>query len=305
MKMHVITPLFNPGNYESVVVNMRRFLVAMGAAGLQVTMIEAAFGDQPYSDITVDLAHVDHVKVRAKSTLWLKENLGNVAASRIPHDADAILWFDGDVEFLRADWVDALDQALQHHAVVQPWSECLRTGPTGQFLGHDVSFASQYCTGKKWPGHPVAYGQFWHPGYAWCFRREAFENVGGLLDIAICGAADHHMATALIGLAQNSVPAGMSDSYRKHVLDWQALAEAHIKRDLGFVSGSIRHHWHGRAADRRYQERWQILESSHYDPDVDLRRNIFGVYELSGNNIMLRDGLRKYFRARNDDANTL
>ena len=113
------------------------------------------------------------------------------------------------------------------------------------------------------------------------------------------------MACALVGRAEASLPRGLAPSYRRTVLNWQERAARVVAGDLGYVPGTIRHHWHGRAVDRRYQERWDILRNHGYDPDRDLRRNVHGVLELDGRNPGLRDGLRSYFRQRSDDANTV
>jgi hypothetical protein len=86
---------------------------------------------------------------------------------------------------------------------------------------------------------------------------------------------------------------------------WQQSAEHHLRSDIGFVDGSICHFWHGPKTNRRYIERWDILTRNQFDPDLDLKRNSYGVLELTGRSIGLRDDLRGYFRARNDDQNTL
>ena len=149
MRLHVITPLFNPGGFDAIPRNVGRFWARWPTRD-PVTLVEAAFGDEQHADISAGMPNVDHVRVRTSSTLWIKENLGNIGASRLPDDAEAILWLDGDVEFLRQDWIGAVEHALQHHAVVQPWSECVRTGPQGEFLG--TTSRSRRSTSAASPG---------------------------------------------------------------------------------------------------------------------------------------------------------
>ena len=37
----------------------------------------------------------------------------------------------------------------------------------------------------------------WHPGLAWAWRKTALNQLGGMMDWLMGGAADHYMALAL------------------------------------------------------------------------------------------------------------
>ena len=84
-------------------------------------------------------------------------------------------------------------------------------------------------------------------------------------------------------------------------MQWQERAEQ-LQRNIGFIKGAIHHHHHGPKAKRFYQDRWQILTSEAYDPNTDLKRNSYGLLELAGNKPGLRDKLRAYARARDEDS---
>jgi hypothetical protein len=142
----------------------------------------------------------------------------------------------------------------------------------------------------------------WHPGYAWAARRDAIENLGGLIDGAILGAGDRHMAAALIGQGLATVEPRTHPHYRKMVADWQERAELFINRNVGYVPGLLLHDWHGKKVDRRYHDRWQILINDQYDPLKDVKRDWQGVLQLSHHNRKLRDDIRAYFRARHEDS---
>jgi hypothetical protein len=113
------------------------------------------------------------------------------------------------------------------------------------------------------------------------------------------------MALCLVGKAEQSLPGFISQSYRRHVLNWQRRALQHINFDLGFLPYTIEHRWHGRKHDRKYVDRWEILKRHAFDPDVDLKRNTHGVLELSCNKPALTHALDVYFRQRCEDANTI
>ena len=83
--------------------------------------------------------------------------------------------------------------------------------------------------------------------------------------------------------------------------EWQARAEHHIRRNVGYVEGVLLHHWHGRRADRAYQDRGQILTGAAFDPERDLKRDWQGLWSLTDRSPALRDAIRAYMRARNED----
>jgi hypothetical protein len=300
--LHVVTAIFNPFRYHSHYDNYRRFAAHMAESGVKLLTVEMAFGDRPFA--VTDSGNPWHVQLRGTSELWHKENLINLGVQRLPADWKYLAWIDSDVEFLRPGWAAETVEHLQHFAVVQPWSDAYDQGPQNQHIGHHRSFCRQYLTRQP---KGAAY-EYWHPGYAWAITRQAWDHLGGLLDNCIVGSADYHMAWALVGEVGRTYavnPTAGLDAYAKRLMRWQDSAEYHVRRNLGYVEGAIRHFWHGPKAGRRYIERWDILARNGFDPDLDLKRNAQGVLELTGRSIGLRDDLRAYFRARNDDGNTL
>ena len=168
-----------------------------------------------------------------------------------------------------------------------------------------------------WPwrpdGKPIVQGpkakkhnyEFAHPGYAWAATRGAIDAVGGLVETAALGAADHHMALALIGRVDDSIPGNISKAYRRPLMQWQARAMKYINTNLGVVPGTIEHGWHGSKEARKYVDRWEILIRNEFDPYEDLYKNSYGVLELADTKPRLRKQIDAYFRQRNEDANSL
>jgi hypothetical protein len=144
-----------------------------------------------------------------------------------------------------------------------------------------------------------------HTGYAWAATRRAVEALGGLFEIAAMGAGDYHMALALVGYADRSMPGNVHPAYRKHLMEWQERALRDINFNLGYIPGTIEHSWHGRKSDRRYIDRWQIILEHDFDPDTDIMHNSNGVLELTCRKPKLRHDLDVYLRQRNEDANIL
>jgi hypothetical protein len=86
------------------------------------------------------------------------------------------------------------------------------------------------------------------------------------------------------------------------ILAWQHRAETYLKRNIGYVPGTILHHWHGKGRDRKYNERWKALVDHKFDPIMDLKRDWQGLYQLNPLKWGLRDAIRQYARDRNEDS---
>ncbi len=297
--LHVVTAYANPLRSQNRAALHRRFVSHMLDSGVELTVVECAFGNLPF-EMADD--RVRHIPVRARALSWVKESLLNIGIARLPPDWRYVAWIDDDLMFRRSDWVDATLHALNLHDIVQPWCDCYDLGPNGEHLATHRSFARQMRDGCSLrPG----YAAFAHPGYAWAATRQALDWVGGLIDTAALGAADHHMAMALAGQWQLSVPGDMTAGYIDPIRRWQERAMQHMSERLGVVAGTIEHGWHGPKKRRRYVERWDVLRRHRFDPSSDLKRNTTGVLELAGNKPRLAFDMASYFRARDEDCNDL
>ena len=298
--LHVVTAIANPLRWESRVRLYREFEQHMLNSGVRLTTVECTFGDRPF--VLADNPEVCHVAVRARSMVWTKENLLNVGIARLPLDWKYVAWIDADISFRRPDWAIETVQALQQYDVVQPWADCYDLGPRGEHLLAHKSFCKQWINQE-----PVGSGpyQFAHPGYAWAATRDALNHLGGLIETAALGAADHHMALALAGMVEMSLPLGLESGYSRPILEWQKRANSHIAGNIGCVAGTIEHYWHGAKTLRRYIDRWQVLVRHRFDPAADLKRNVWGVLELTGNKPGLRRDIEAYLRGRDEDSNSM
>ncbi len=307
--LHVVTAYANPLRWASRLKLQLAFEQEMLDAGVNLTTVECAYGNLPF--VLPANPHINRIQVRAKTLFWTKENLINIGISRLPADWKYLGWFDGDISFRKPTWASDTVHALQQYEVVQPWSTCYDLGPNDEHLATYYSFCRQFwkkkplwaSSAKFWTYENGPYN-FPHCGYAWAATRQAIEWVGGLIDTS-GGAADHHMALALVGQVDQTVPAGISAGYMAPLHLWQQRAVQHINRSIGYIEGGIEHTWHGRKEDRKYIDRWSILLENKFDPATDLKRNSFGVYELAGNKPQLTLDMDHYFRVRNEDANTM
>jgi hypothetical protein len=239
-----------------------------------------------------------HIKVETDHSLWIKESMINIAVSDLPQNWKYVAWVDADISFLNQNWVGDTIQALDAADIVQMFHSVVNLGPNGEHVKTDKSFGYMACGSGKPYLKNDKYG-FWHPGYAWACTRKAFETMGGLVDWAILGSGDRHMAMALIGKVSDSYPGNIHENYKKLLLDYEKQVN---KLSLSWVSGTIVHYWHGSLENRKYRERWDILTKNSFDPLKDIGITKKGLLQLSGEGKRLVEPIANYFLERCEDS---
>lgn len=307
--LNVIAVVSNPVRYASRYALYKDFESRMQAnSKVRLITVELQTGSRRF--VITNSGNPFHLQLRHYGPeVWHKENLINLGVqhlTKLDPTWEYVSTIDADVSFIRQDWAEETIEELQHYAIVQMWENAIFLGPTGESLNLIHSFMSQYKKGNK---RRDQYGKVlpphWHPGFAWAYRRDAWDKMGGVIDFAILGAADTHMSLAMIGAVEESINSKLSDNYKLLLRTWQQRAINHIKYNVGFVRGTLLHYWHGSMKNRFYWDRWKILTENAYDPNTDLRRDSQGVIELEIHDVRqakLRDDIRSYFRSRGEDS---
>ncbi len=313
--LHIVTAVNNPLLWHS------RYRLARAAIldwlkepNVHVTVVETAHGAREHclSDLARETARVKHIGVYAKTVAWSKECCINLGIHSLPHDARYIGTFDADVHWRMAGWAGQIVHALNLYPVVQPWQTCYDLGPDDEHLKAHQGFAFTYLNGfpvfkkdiAKWNYYGGKYG-YPHPGFAWAWTRGALDGTGGLFELGGMGSGDHHMALALVGLADRSLPEGCGPEYREAVALWQTRAIRTVNCKIGYAPLTIEHKWHGDKTRRGYISRWVCFVKHGFNPLADLRRNSFGVLEFDGNKPELEREFDCYLRSRQEDANII
>lgn len=327
--LYVVTSLFNPVRYRSRWKLFERFQAHVATQGNQAVLYsgEVAFGDRAFAIPAPAVDVLDpqpqrHFQWRSWHELWLKENTLNLLVQRLPPDWKYVAWIDADVAFARPDWANETLHQLQHYGMVQMWTDAVDLSSKHELLARSSGYAWCYRNEGR-PGIPSlaeARGAghyyavpgkgprtrpahwFWHPGYAWACRRDVWEAMGGLVDWALLGSADRFMADASAYKLTTPWPNYTGETERRWLLSWQQRLQEHLRGNVGYVSGTLMHYWHGPKAARGYNERGQVLIDCRFDPEHDLVRDSQGLYRLRGNKPALRDKIQAYFRARQEDA---
>jgi hypothetical protein len=285
----------------------------MECSGAELHTIELSLRDRNHEISHEDRftpGNTNYLQLSTTDEMWHKENLLNIAISRLPADWQYVAWVDADVIFARPDWVQETIQQLQHYHVVQMFSHALDLGPNHEPLSEfSKGFMYSYQNGDKLPlvksksdGYYTPGAHYWHPGYAWAARRSAITATGGLGDIGILGSGDFHMAAALIGKVEYTIRRDYNPTYLDYWKEWEENAIKGINLNVGHVPGSLFHYFHGKKANRRYNDRNTILVENDFNYLKDVIKDNQGLWKFKGNKPALRDQIRKYFSQRNEDS---
>lgn len=268
---------------------------------------------------------------------------GQHAVLRYGNAVQNISWQDSDVMFLRPNWVGETIHKLQHGsehdiAFLQMFSHARDLGPNYEMLdesyphANGISFVDAWQRGflessdekgdaktiRKDGGAMVMEGHApdgyygtagphrVFPGLAWACTRKAWDAVGGLLDIAIWGGGDWHMAHALIEKTEMMMRNDLHPNYKKIVNQWYQRCRTQVRRNVLQMEGTIVHNWHGRKAVRGYNVKHGLLSKFGFDPPRHLKRDAYGLYMLNDDRssafVQIRDMMRRVARERNEDS---
>jgi hypothetical protein len=296
--LYVIAIISNPARYDKRYKLFNEFCERMEKeCYVKLVTVELQQGLRPFATSAM-------IKLRTDHEIWYKENLINIAVRHLPHDWKYMAWIDTDLEFQNKNWARETIEQLQTYKVVQIFSHCIDLGVKDETLQVHTGIFYAYCNGEKYIT-PSKYGNYFHVGYAYAITKAGYNGIGGLLEFAVLGSADNHMALAMLGIVDESLNKKLHSNYKMMCKIFQDRCEKNIKRNVGYVHGTIMHHFHGNKVDRKYQDRWLILVNNQFDPLVDIYKDHQGLWQLDDGKYKLRDDIIRYFRERNEDCNVM
>jgi hypothetical protein len=312
--LYIVTCIANPLLWKSRIALAEKAIDTwLDFNNVHVVLVECAYGQRNYQLDHLKRQYPDdftYIQVRAKTLLWVKENLMNIGIARLPEDAHYIATIDADVTWRGANWAEETMNALDIYPIIQPWQFCYDLGPNNQHSRVHNSFAFLHNEGKHviprfidktWhlTNDPYTYP---HPGFAWAWTRPFLDWAGGLFEWGGVGSGDHHMALALIKNAHMSMPRDANQTYKSLLAQWQNRATIYNGLKIGYIKDTIEHMFHGRKEDRGYNNRWGMFLKHDFNPLLDTKRNTYGVLEFAGNKPELEREWEVYMRARNEDV---
>jgi hypothetical protein len=306
--LHVISVISNPVNYKRRYELMTQFIDQMTYNGglnnsypkrdtnIKLYIVELAYGDQEF--VITESDNPNHLQLRCEYPLWHKENMINIGVQKLlPKNWKYMAWIDADIEFDSCHWsFDTINLLKNNYDIVQLFSVALDLNEDNVAMNIFQSYGYKYVEGYANENKKGI--NYWHPGYAWAIRRDAYDKIGKLYDLDIVGSGDYRMAKAIVG--ELCFYKGVTDGTKNNFIEWVQNANGLL---LGYVPGVIRHYYHGDKADRKYVERNDILINHNYDATIHIEYNEDGIIvptELCPKSLL--DDIYNYFSQRNEDS---
>ena len=285
-KLNVIVVVSNPCLYLKRYILLKEFIkrIEEQETNDKLFIVELAYGDQEY--VVTDKNNKNHLQLKTQVPLWHKENMINLGVKYLlPSDYKAFAWIDGDVEFESPTWaLDTLKILNGSKDIVQLFSHAVDMDNNEKAMSIFSGFGYNYCKELEYNSNRGI--NYWHPGYAWAITRKAYERIGGLYENEILGSGDYFTAMSIIKEMTNR---------RELYIKMKSLR-------LGYVPGVIRHYFHGSKINRKYSERWKILEKHIYNFNKHITKDEIGVLiPTSEFTEEFKNDIFQYFLERKED----
>jgi hypothetical protein len=281
-------------NLELFIKNSKKY------ANAKIVLVEGVYHkDSQLKDYSGEI--FKHIKVNVDNVMWIKENLINIAISKLPEDWVYVGWVDRDIEFANDNWVEECIEKLKSCDLLQPWMECIFLDKDGK-SGNENYFDSRDNT-KKIVSQSYMYSKaikdkkyFEHPGQAWCCNRNFYNKIGKLFDKAIMGGGDSLIIASMRKLYNKTDYLYIS----KYLKQYNSILQDVI---LGYMDGIIYHHYHGSLENRKYKNRYNALYRFRYDPEKHITYNEDGVIKFTQDGLIFERQIKNYFLNRREDSN--
>jgi hypothetical protein len=272
--MAVLLVVFNPCNSVRIVQNLLLVKQKLETAAIPCYIAELAFDDRSHIFGPSDTVF----QYRSSSYLFYKENLINLAETRIPAEFSKICTLDADIIFAQADWYDRISTVLDTHDICHVFQQA-------NWL--DITFSKILKSNTT-----ILKGQ--HPGFGWAVRRSFFRTCG-FPEFAVVGGGD----TVISGLDKQF--------YSKEIAIYNSKKPAGLRITYA-PELEVFHLFHGSEQNRQYASRYDAIHTfitsigKSSISDILFKRED-GLFELipeckeSMNALM-----RAYFLRRSDDA---
>ena len=215
----------------------------------------------------------------------------------LPSNYKAFAWIDADIEFENTTWaLDTLKVLNGCKDIVQLFSHCVDMNKNETTLSVFNSAGYQYMKNLPFSSKSP---NIWHPGYAWAISRKAYEKIGGLYDKAILGSGDNIMMLSLLNKGLKGINEESTENYKDSIVEFENKMKT---LRFGYIPGVIRHHFHGKKINRKYNERWQILLNHGYEPETYITYDEKGIIiPTSIFSEEFKEDIMTYFKERNED----
>lgn len=290
-KLAVLTTFFNPKNYINLRYNYLKFSEKIKQKA-DLFPIELSFN----GDFFIEDENVIRINGSKDNILWQKERLLNIALENLPKEYTNVAWIDCDIIFENENWVDEVNDKLKEYKVLHLFEKYERIGDNDEVSESGISIIKEIIDS----GIIITNIKKGKPGFAWAIRRELIDDIK-FFDKQVIGGGDTLMFYSFVSKYKNN--GLLNKNWFSEFLKWYKYSSEKINKSVHYISGNIKHLYHGKRLNRNYNNRYNILNSINFSPSIDLIKNGKSLWEFKNkNNYKL---LMNFFENRNEDDNVI
>ena len=272
--------IFNPAKSKKLISNYFTMMEKLEPYNLPIFTLELVFNDRE-----PEILGAYHVY--GHSYMFHKERLCRLLEQQVPEKYKKIAFMDTDLFYDNINWYYQTSKLLDTYDVVQMFENAhwMNSKNTEKELTRkSVLFMKEEEFNFKY-----------HPGFAWAFRREYYNDVG-FFDWAVSGSGDTLSSAKWLNktlpLNFKSLPRPLHTEYIKYFN--KPNPKITYLKDV-----NIYHLYHGSRANRQYSQRHEMLFINQ-----DIKELVFlnnqGIYEWT-NKSKWNELFLNYFINRKDD----
>jgi hypothetical protein len=272
--------IFNPAKSKKLISNYFTMMEKLEPYNLPIFTLELVFNDRE-----PEILGAYHVY--GHSYMFHKERLCRLLEQQVPDKYKKIAFMDTDLFYDNINWYYQTSKLLDTYDVVQMFENAhwMNSKNTEKELTRkSVLFMKEEEFNFKY-----------HPGFAWAFRREYYNDVG-FFDWAVSGSGDTLSSAKWLNktlpLNFKSLPRPLHTEYIKYFN--KPNPKITYLKDV-----NIYHLYHGSRANRQYSQRHEMLFINQ-----DIKELVFlnnqGIYEWT-NKSKWNELFLNYFINRKDD----
>lgn len=300
----IIIPYFSICGYKQAQNNIITVINKLTEANLPVCVIEAVFSKSNRL-ILPNKNNIQHIQLDAslqQSSMFLKENLYNIATKYIDTKYTKFIFLDSDIIFDNISWYDDTSNMLNYYDIIQPFNQA-------HWINEDNNnyVASKDCAAKfLTQSDDEIYGNKYHPGFCWAMTRNFFNKIEGFYEECILGAGDLAFVCSLD--TKNIIYDNLKKQHliNKHKLFYDGSTYISYKNNIKNLSFRISylnncdayHLYHGNIEDRQYNHRYDLLNNFE---SIQFNKNKNGILEFVDESIAKI--CYQYFISRKEDIN--
>lgn len=258
-----------------------------------------------------DLNFPGTIKFQTDQLLWQKERVINFAVQKLPENIKYVGFIDGDILFANDNWVLQAKEKLEsiNDLMLQLFSVVYylpknHSKYNGYYSYFNYSIGKNIIDSNGIENYKANFfsDSFYYanPGMAWICKKETLLKYP-LYDKCIIGGGDTINLINWLGIKNSdNIPFVKKNKKKNQIFVDELKMMQNIVLNISCLDSPIFHLNHGNKIDRQYKNRLDILEKYNFNPITDLTIEQ-GLYRYTGNNSGILDGIKEYFKQRNED----